>query len=236
MLSTNGRGRFRWCRRSTKPPRHRRGAIDGGIPVTGARNCACVGAAAAAALVAGGTGSAAEQASRIIDRTLVCPISGVGYPDPARFLDAQAIPRLGDSSPHAGVYNAPSAADGVYADFKTGPDFGRGTGWVRLKGCTASRLRVRLSSRGLTGGPTALGDRQKCEVPARVLIRLRAVFKRPVTPRRAEGMLVAHGSIAAGYVAVATLPGRKPLVFASVGDATGKARLFVSRSTCVPNP
>jgi hypothetical protein len=204
--------------------------------VTGARSCVCVGVAAVAALVAVAMGSPAEQASRIIDRTLVCPMSGVGYPDPARFLDAQAIPRLGDSSPHAGVYNAPSAADGVYADFKTGPDFGRGTGWVRLKGCTASRLRVRLSSQGLAGGPTALGDRQKCEVPARVLVRLRAVFKRPVTLRRTEGMLVAHGSIASGYVAVATLPGRKPLVFTSVGDATGKARLFVSRSTCVPNP
>jgi hypothetical protein len=198
--------------------------------------CLVGSVAAIGALLASPARGGGEQASRIIDRTLVCPMSGVGYPDPARFLDAQAIPRLGDSSPHAGVYNAPSAADGVYADFKTGPDFGRGAGWVRLKGCTASRLRVRLSSRGLTGGPTALGDRQKCEVPARVLIRLRAVFKRAVTLRRTEGMLVARGSIATGYLAVATLPGRKPLVFASVGNATGKARLLVSRSSCVPNP
>jgi hypothetical protein len=193
-------------------------------------------AVAIGALIGVSIGNGAESAARIIDRTLVCPMIGVGYPDPARFLDAQAIPRLGDYSPHAGVYNSAAAAGGVIADLKTGPDFGHGAGWVRLKGCTPSSLRIRLSSRGLRGGPTALGDRQKCEVPARVLVRLRAVFKRPVTLRRTKGMLVANGTIATGYVAVATLPGRRPLVFASVNDATGKARLFVAGSRCVPNP
>jgi hypothetical protein len=39
----------------------------------------------------------------------------------------------------------------------------------------------------------------------------------------------------AGYIAVATLRGRKPIAFLSVHDATGKARLFVARSRCVPN-
>jgi hypothetical protein len=200
------------------------------VGVAGATAAVVVGA-----LFAVPMGNGTESASRIIDRTLVCPMGGVGYPDTVRFLDAQAAPRLGDSAPNGGVYNAPAAADGVIADLKTGPDFGQGAGWVRLKGCTPSRLRIRLSSRGLTGGPTALGDRQKCEVPARVLVRVRAVFKRPVTLRRTEGMVVANGTIATGYVAVATLPGRKPLVFASFNDATGKARLFVARSRCVPN-
>jgi hypothetical protein len=187
---------------------------------------------AVAALFALPVGNSAESASRIVDRTLVCPMSGVGYPDPARFLKVQAQPRLGDSSPDAGVYNLPE----VFVDFKTGPDFAHGTGSVRLQGCTSSRLRLELSRRGLRGGATALGDRQNCEVPARVLVRLRAVFKRPVTLRRTEGTLTASGRIATGYLAVATLPGRKPLVFASVNDATGKARLFVAGSRCVPNP
>jgi hypothetical protein len=202
----------------------------------GAAACLVGSASAIAALLAAPVDGGTEQASRIVDRTLVCPMSGAGYPDPARFLDAAAAPRLGDSSPNAGVYNAPSAPAGVIADLKTGPDFGQGAGWVRLKGCTPNRVRLRLSSRGLRGGATALGDRQKCEVPAKVLVRLRAVFTRPVTLRRTQGMLVANGTIATGYLAVATLPGRRPLVFASVNDATGKARLFVSRSSCVPNP
>jgi hypothetical protein len=189
-------------------------------------------AAAIGALLAAPLGDGAEHASRIIDRTLVCPVSGVGYPDPARFMEAQASPRLGDTSPSAGVYSTPGAANGVIADFKTGPDFGRGTGWVRLQGCTASSVRIRLSSRGLIGGPTPLGDRHQCEVPARVLVRLRAVFTRPVGLRREQRMLIARGRITTGSVAVTTLAGRRPIFFASVNDVTGKARIFVPRSGC----
>jgi hypothetical protein len=180
-------------------------------------------------LVAASAGISAEQASRIIDRTLVCPISGSGYPDPARFLGVQARPRLGDNSPFAGAYNTPD----LIADFKTGPDFGHGTGWMRLKGCSPSSSRIRLSSRGLKGGSSPLGARYTCQVTARVMIRLRAVFSRPVTLRREEGLLIARGRIAAGYVAVATLPGRKPIFFASVDESTGRARLFTA-SPCRP--
>jgi hypothetical protein len=53
-----------------------------------------------------------------------------------------------------------------------------------------------------------------------------------VTLRRDGDVLVANGRIDAVYLAVATLPGRKPLAFASVNDATGKARIFVARSGC----
>lgn len=185
---------------------------------------------ATGALFAVSAGSGAESASRIIDRTLVCPISGTGYPDPARYLEVQARPRLGDNSPFAGAYNVPD----LIADFKTGPDFDHGTGWMRLKGCTPSSLRVRLSGRGLTGGPSALGDRYTCEVTARVIIRLRAVFNRAAVLRREEDLLVARGRIGTGYVAVATLPGRKPIFFASVHDSTGKARVFTAPSPCRP--
>lgn len=189
-------------------------------------------AAAIGALVAAPLGNGAEQASRIIDRTLVCPIGGVGYPDPARFIGVQAMPRLGDNSPSIGVYNAPGAVDGMVVSLDTGPDFGRGTGSVRLQGCTPSSVRVRLSNQGLRGGSTALGDRYQCEVPARVLIRLRAVFQRPVTVRRERGGFAARGRIATGSLAVTTLAGRKPIFFASVNDATGKAQIFVARSGC----
>jgi hypothetical protein len=190
--------------------------------------CIAAAAVATAVLLAVPMGNGAESASRIVDRTLLCPMTGVGYPDPARFLDVQAFPRLGDSSPHAGVYGLPD----VRASFKTGPDFGRGTGSVAFQACTSTRLRLQLSSRGLSGGPTALGGRYTCEVPARVLIRLRAVFRRPVTLRRREETLIATGRMITGYLAVATLPSRKPLAFLAVNDVTGKARIFVARSTC----
>ena len=183
-------------------------------------------AAAVGALVAV---PVSEGASRIIDRTLVCRMTGVGYPDPARFLDAQAFPRLGDSSPHAGVFGMPD----VRASFKTGPDFGHGTGSVAFTGCRASLVRLRLSSRGLSGGPTALGERYTCEVPVRALIRLRAVFRRPVTLRRREETFIAAGRIATVYLAVATLPSRRPLALLTVNDETGKASIFVARRGCV---
>ena len=194
-----------------------------------ARAYLAVTLAATGALVAAQIGTGIDSASRIIDRTLVCPMTGVGYPDPARFLDAQAFPRLGDSSPHAGVFGRPE----VRASFKTGPDFRRGTGSVALQGCTSSRLRLRLSSRGLSGGSTRLGARYTCEVSARILIRVRAVFRRPVRLRRQQETLIATGRIATAYLAVATLPGPKPLAFVSLNDATGKAQIFVARSTCV---
>jgi hypothetical protein len=184
-------------------------------------------AAPVSALVAVPAGGGGEAASRIIDHTLLCPISGSGYPDPARVLQVQATPRLGESSAFAGAYDTPE----LIADFKTGPDFGHGTGGMRLKGCTSSRLRLPLSSHGLRGGPSPLGGRYTCNVSARVMIRLRAVFTRPVFLRREEGFLVGRGSIASGYVAVATLPGRKPIFFASV-DSRGKARLFTAPSGC----
>jgi hypothetical protein len=195
-----------------------------------ARSWLVLGAAAAISfLLVAPIGHGSVQASRIVDRTLICPMRGVGFPDPVRVLEVQATPRLGDSSPRAGVYHLPGD---VSASVDTGPDFGRGTGSLVLRGCAPSGLLVRLSSQGLRGGPTALGNRQRCEVPARILIRLRAVFDRPVILRREKGLLIARGRIATGSVAVATLPGRKPLAFASVHDSTGKAQLFAARASC----
>jgi hypothetical protein len=185
-------------------------------------------ATAISALLAAPTGSSSVQASRIIDRTLVCPMSGVGYPDPVRVLEIQARPRLGDRSPEAAVYHLPD----VHASARTGPHGDQGTGAVVLKGCAASTLRLRLSRRGLKGGPTALGERQRCEVPARILVRLRAVFSRPVILRRERGYVIATGKIATAYLGVATLPNRKPLAFASITDAPGNARIFAASSAC----
>jgi hypothetical protein len=74
-----------------------------------------------------------------------------------------------------------------------------------------------------------------CDVPAKVVIRVRAVFKRPTTfsvdPRFPDNE-DAKGDIATGYIAVSTLRGRKPIAFASVHDASGKARVSVARSGC----
>jgi len=71
-------------------------------------------------------------------------------------------------------------------------------------------------------------------------MRVRADFKRPTgfsrDPAVTDSLIFAKGQIATGYFAVTTLRGRKPLVFASVNAATGKARLFVAASRCQVEP
>lgn len=186
------------------------------------------------ALLASPPATATESASRIVDRTLECGMAGTGYPDPVRYVDVSAAPRLGDAAPSAHVFNGPPP---MGFGFETAPSFGSRTGglFLGLERCRTTRVRIPLSSRGLRGGQTALGDRHKCDVPARVLVRVRAIFKRPVTLRRVRDSLSANGEIATASLALATLRDRIPIVYAASDDRSGKTRLFVSRSACVPN-
>jgi hypothetical protein len=146
------------------------------------------GAAAAAALVVASVGTGAESASRIIDRTVVCKMTGTGFPDTVRLITASATPRLPatDASPTAAVTNG---------DETGGPLVGAGVRTGRR--CTQTRIRVPLSSKGLRGGPAGeIGNAYKCNVPAKVLIRVRAVFRRPTSFRPD-----AHASGTAGIFA-----------------------------------
>ncbi len=197
---------------------------------------AAIGVAFAAPVASGAT----EPASRIVDRTVVCRTAGEGYPDPVRHLTVQASPRLGSQSPSADVYNGPSGAGGVRADIKTGPNFGSETGVLALSRfrCGQTSLRVPLSSGGLQGGQTSLGDGYTCRVPSRIVIRVRAVFRNPVTfspAPDARYLAVANGRIATGFLTVTTAQRRAPIAFASVIDATGKAKIFVASSRCAPS-
>jgi hypothetical protein len=198
------------------------------------RVCLAGVAVAMGALLAVTVGNGAQSASRIVDRTLECRMAGTGYPDPVRYADVSAAPRLGDAAPSAHVFNGPPPMGFGY---ETAPSFGSRTGglFLGLERCRATGIRISLSARGLRGGETALGERHKCDVPARVLIRVRAVFKRPVTLRRVRGTLSVNGEIATASLAVAALRGRNPIVYAASDDGSGKTRIFVSRSACVPN-
>ena len=194
-------------------------------------------AAAFGLLLTAGVSSGAESASRIVDRTLVCRATGVGFPDPVRYLDVHASPRIGKDAPSVRVYNGPSGADGMGAGLYTGPFAGRTTGsvWFSRTQCTATRPRLPFSTTGLRGGRAELfGERHKCDVPATVLIRVRAVFALPVTLKpdaRAPYLSVAKGKITSASLAVTTAL-RKPIAFGSVDDKTGQARIFVSPSRC----
>lgn len=189
------------------------------------------------AVAAGVASGAPSPASRIVDRTVLCRTYGAGYPDPVRELSVQAVPRLGSSSPNAGVLNGPDGTPrAVVANVKTGPDFGEGAGAVVMSRFTCGRtsLQIPVSSKGLRGGSTPLGDRYTCEVPATILIRLRAEFRNPVSLHPSDDsrhLNVAEGRIRTASIAVTTKTAAA-IAFATVGDATGKASIFVAPSRC----
>jgi hypothetical protein len=193
-----------------------------------------------AALLALETGSGANAATRVVDRTVVCRMTGIGFPDPIRSISvgASARSRALDLPPFVSARNGPSGEAGVSAGLQTGPGPTHRTGYVLLSrtGCRSTKLRVPLSSRGLLGGSTE-ADRKSysCDVPASVLIRVRAVFRRPTSfaaDPRSPWQAVARGTIATGSLAVATMPGRKPIFFASATHAAGTAEAFVAPSRC----
>jgi hypothetical protein len=204
------------------------------------RNAAAV--AVIAALLAPETGSGASATTRIVDRTVVCRMTGTGYPDPIRSISvgASARSKALDLPPFVSARNGPSGEAGVSAGLQTGPGPSHRTGYVLLSrvACRSTKLRVPLSSRGLVGGSTE-ADRKSysCDVPASVLIRVRAVFTRPTRfspDPRSPWQFVARGKIVTGSLAIATMPGRKPLFFGTAAHAAGTAEAFVAPSRCIP--
>jgi len=197
-----------------------------------------------AALFAASAPSGAQAATRIIDRTFVCPMVGVGYPDSVRFLRVSATPLQPayDHAPEAYVMNGGGGSPSVSVGVRTGPGSGvaytSGAVWLPPTRCTTTRVRVPLSAAGLQAGP-ADGTHYRCDVPASVFIRVRAVFKRATAfsrdPRFPTAYSIARGQIASGYVAVKTVRGRQPIFFASVHDSTGKERGFIAPSRCRPD-
>lgn len=206
-----------------------------------------IGAATATAIAVAlsvPTGPGAQSAMRIVNRTIVCSMLGVGSPDTVRFMTASATPfqPANGAAPFLAVGNSGgSTGSGVGVVVRTRPDGGRPTGEVslpRTKGtrCLQTELRVPLSSRGLESGPTEpFGASYRCEVPTQVLIRVRAVFERPTSfsvEPRFRNQAIAKGRVATATVVVSTVSGRKRILLGSVSDATGKASMFVARSRC----
>jgi hypothetical protein len=62
---------------------------------------------------------------------------------------------------------------------------------------------------------------------AGVCIRVRGIFE---DARLSRGQ--ARGKLVYGYIAVAGAADRKPILFASLDDKTGHARVFVSAARC----
>ena len=174
----------------------------------------------------------AESASRIVDRTLLCRMSGVGYPDPARLL------RIGAATYDAANSDLPSSISITNGGADSGTNIQIATGTtIRLPGatCTTGGRPVRLpafvsplSRRSLSGGPIPFSKSFDCDVSPRILVRVQGIFERPPRLTR-DG---ASGDLVHGYLAVATFPDRKPIVFTSIGGGSQQTKVFVSATRC----
>lgn len=179
------------------------------------------------------TSDAAQAGRNVLDRTVSCAIAGVGSPDPARYISVFAFPKRPNAAPL--VFASHGEGDG-------GMSVGLSAGaamqaWINVSQCRPVPTRIALTASSLAGGRTTFGEQQRCEVPARVLIRVQAIFVRPFALRTDPDrryQQVARGRISSGSLAVAT-PKGKPIAFARTDAATGRASIFASRTLCFPS-
>ena len=182
------------------------------------------------ALAAVGASAAPQPASRIVDRTVLCKMWGTGYPDPLRVLAVAA------DAGYAHATNGPQGSPRYVAAQVATDVNGQGQVVLSRAACAARSKLIKLSAQGLRSGETDFGNKWRCPVPAAVVIRIRAVFKRPVTLRAAVDapyLSIATGSIVKGALAVERKNGKR-LAFASV-DRRGQAAVFVARPLCQRN-
>ncbi len=208
-----------------------------------------VSLAVAALAVGSARAGSGSEAAFVLDRTYSCsiPLHGGVYQ-----VESRAHPgvRSGGSwtkLAYAGVRTGPhSGATGSLLAWVTGGTptktttvdqefwtFEVGTfGTVGIRGdrCNPTSASVPLAATSLRGGAAApLGDELECEVPRRVLVRLRAVLPSRATLRGRDFESI-HVPVREAKLAMRT-PSGKPLAFATVSQ-TGKATLFTAKG-CV---
>jgi hypothetical protein len=194
----------------------------------------------------GSGASASETQERILDRSFLCTVRGVGSPETVRYLSVLGEPRIARYAPWAHIattdgqpspVGGPPSSDSLGAGFRTGrtQHWGAGATWFNIATCSTTRARPVLTSKGLRGGSIArFGESHRCDVPARVVLRVRGVFRSPVTlrpDRNARHYLTALGRMTSASLVVRGANGQ-PIAYAAVDDRTGRATIFTSPSRC----
>jgi hypothetical protein len=168
----------------------------------------------------------------VIDRTVVCEAGLYGGIPKLHIVATSAIP--------SGPQERTAEISVVTKAGRPGPDrlTGVGRGYMDLSPqCKRSTARVPLTSRGLSGFVASqFEDDLGCLTPARVLIRVRAVFPGRASLRlgapipNSPRVWYAIAPVDKGEIAVRTIKG-KPIAYESFSSKTGKARLF-TRGSC----
>ena len=201
-----------------------------------------VAVAALAVSVAPTASGGGAAGSRVVDRTLLCPVP-VGD-DMLRHIGFYGQSGVRDRVDRSRWFALAEASlltgDGLLANVLAGSPRAKpraqqlaSTFWAFTAKCTPSATGVRLSPRNLFGGRASqFPDRYECPAPRRVLVRVRAEFKRAVTVAHRQGGLITSAPLVRGAIAVAT-EDRKPLIYMDV-EQTGRSRLFYTGSCTRP--
>jgi hypothetical protein len=200
-------------------------------------------------VLAVGSAHAGSEATFVLDRTYSCAIvlHGGIYQLENRahpgVRNGRSWTKLAYAGLRAGVFSGgsgnllawisagrPAKGTTVDQEFWTFDVRTFGTIGISGRACSPSRASVPLSPRGLRGGAAApLGSELKCDVPRRVLVRLRAVLPSRASLHGREFETI-HIPVREAKLAGRTLSG-KPLVYAAVSQS-GKATLFTAKG-CV---
>jgi hypothetical protein len=170
---------------------------------------------------------ARETASRIVDRTFSCEAGFVGG---LYQVDVSSDYSTDPSSPVPTVFS--SVTRNIFEAPMGGMD---STGVsVSRRLCAPAQGAVKLTTKGMRGGVVPrLGAAATCETPRRLLLRVRAVFSKPVTPQIVSPFgypqLSATGDLELAAIAIGTRTG-KTIAYLSVSGSE-KARLFTTK-TC----
>ncbi len=166
------------------------------------------------------------EASRIVDRTFLCESGFVGG---LYQLDVHSQYSKPQGSSELIVYSS------VTRNIYEAPLGGMSSSGVSIhrERCVPTKGALKLSTTGMRGGAVPpLGTTSTCMTPRRVLLRVRAVFERPVTPQTSRRFgfpqLIAEGSVREAALAIGTRAG-KAIAYLSI-TGTERARLFTVRA------
>jgi hypothetical protein len=199
-------------------------------------------------LAAGPSVPAGSAAARVIDRTFRC---NVGFQAGVPKIEVEVaggarvrgrLTRLAQATINTFEANNFKEEDtllvaGMTAGWPPPTGLTSGGMSISLDQCTPVLASVPFTTRGLNGGVVdAFEDVYECFPTRRILVRTRAVFRKPTNlrfDRRGGRSLGTVGRIMKGDIAVRTPSGR-PIFYAQVLDS-GKARMFTDLD-CVPDP
>ena len=209
--------------------------------------------AAAAASTAGPRADAEPAASRIVDRTLLCATrqnGGIYEVEAESFTGVRqnrrwarlpfAVVSTGETASAATVLQNSLAwitsgrpdQDSQLGDyFYPAYALQHGTLAVNRRICRAAK-RIPLGTAGLRGGAAdQLGDAYDCQVPRRVVVRVRAILQAPGTLRPHDAFLLTTAPVTEARIGVRTQSGR-PLAYVSTTQS-GRSTIFTGKG-CLP--